>query len=110
MREKEDKKPSRGRRPATSPENREGQLVALAYSLTEKRLRNGTATSQEIVHFLKHGTQREALEQERIRGENELIKAKIEDMGSRKRIEELYSEALSAMSRYQGRDELDFDD
>jgi len=110
MREKEEKKQSRGRRPATTPENREAQLVSLAQSLAEKQLRNGTASAQVIAHYLKHGTQREALEQERLRGENQLISAKIAAMDSQKRIEELYSQALNAMRTYAGQELADFDD
>jgi hypothetical protein len=44
---------SRGRRPlATTPEEDERRLISLARDLAEKRLLEGRATSQEIVHFL----------------------------------------------------------
>ena len=39
-------------RPAISPEARDNQLIALAYNLVEKRLLEGTASSQETTHFL----------------------------------------------------------
>ena len=42
-------------RPALTPEAREKQLVALAVDLVEKRLREGTASSQEVTHILKPG-------------------------------------------------------
>lgn len=48
--------PRRSRK-ALTPEDREQQLIAAAYDLAEERILNGTATSQEIVHFLKLGTQ-----------------------------------------------------
>lgn len=102
------------RPPATTPEGRENQLIALAADLAEKRLREGTATAQEVVHFLKLGSSREQLEQERIRHENELLEAKVEAMASAARIEELYAEAISAMRSYSGNEpishESDYED
>jgi hypothetical protein len=87
-------------RPATTPEGREHQLVALAFDLVEDRIRKGTATSQEVTHFLKLGSTREMLEQERIRGEVSLNQAKIENMAQANRIESLMQEAMDAMRGY----------
>lgn len=92
------------RPPATTPEGRENQLIATAIDLAEEQLMTGTASSQVIVHYLRLGTTRERLEQERIAHENDLLRAKIEDLSSRKRIEELYQEALDAMRAYSGQD------
>ena len=90
------------RPPATTPEARENQLIASAYELAERQIADGKASSQVLTHFLKMGTARERLEQERLRGENELLKAKVENLATAGRIETLYSEALSAMRKYQG--------
>ena len=98
----EDKPTPRRGRPATTPEGREQQLVALAFDLVEDRIRQGTATSQEVTHFLKLGSTREFLEQERIAGEVQLNKAKIENMAQANRIEELMGKALDAMRAYKG--------
>ena len=97
--------PTRGK-PATTPEGRENQLVALAVDLAERQLREGTASAQVISHFLKLGSTREELEQERLRHENELTRVKIEAMASAQRTEELYREALKAMRSYAGQDPL----
>jgi hypothetical protein len=102
-------RPRRGR-PATTPEGRENQLVSLAYDLVEKRIRQGTATSQEVTHFLKLGSTREALEQERLRHENELTAVRIAALESQKVVEELYREALNAMRSYSGQDPIDYGD
>lgn len=103
--------PSRGRRPATTPEGREGQLVSLAVDLAEKQLSDGSASAQVISHYLKLGSTREQLEQDRLRQENELLKAKVEQLASTKRIEELYEDALNAMRTYAGHEpEEVFDD
>lgn len=102
--------PLRGRthrRPATTPEGREAQLVSLAFDLVEKRIREGTATSQETTHFLKLGSSREQKEQTRLDNENALTRAKIEMMESQKRIEELYTDALNSMRAYSGQQPLE---
>lgn len=96
-------------RPATTPEARENQLVALAVDLVEKQLREGTASSQVIAHYLKLGSSREKLEQERLGKENELLTAKVEAMASAKRVEELYGAALNAMRSYAGQDPLELE-
>ena len=90
------------RKPATTPEGRENQLVSQAIDLAEKQIRNGTASSQVITHYLKLGSTRERLEQQRLEHENELTRVKIEALESQKRVEELYMEALSAMRSYAG--------
>lgn len=90
------------RRPATTPEGRENELVSAATDLAEEQIRNGTASSQVITHFLKLGSTRERLEQQRLEHENELTRVKIEAIESQKRVEELYLEALSAMRSYSG--------
>lgn len=88
--------------PATTPEARENQLISAAYDLAEERLLGGTASAQEVTHFLKLGSSREKLEQERLQNENALTQAKIELMQSQQRQEELIADALNAMRGYQG--------
>ena len=89
-------------RPAINSEARENQLIALAINVAEKQLLVGTASAQVITHYLKLGSTRERLEKEKIERENELLAAKREALESAKRIEELYSNALSAMRSYSG--------
>ena len=93
--------------PAKTPEARENQLVAMAVDLAEKQLRDGTATSQVITHFLKMGSTKEKIEKEILEKQKELITAKTEALKSQKRIEDLYANALNAMRRYSGVSELD---
>lgn len=90
------------RKPATTPEGRENQLVSDAIDLAETQIRSGNASSQVITHFLKLGSTRERLEQQRLEHENELTRVKIEALESQKRVEELYMEALQAMRSYAG--------
>jgi hypothetical protein len=93
------------RPPATTPEARENQLIAMAYEAAEQQIADGKASSQVLTHFLKMGTARERLEQERLKNENELLKAKVGSLAQADRIEKMYSEALSAMRRYSAHEE-----
>lgn len=95
------------RRAATSPEQREMQLANAAYDLAEEQIQSGTASSQVITHFLKMGSTRERLEQERMRHEVELMGVKKEQLEAATRVEELYINALDAMRGYSGLSEPD---
>lgn len=101
-------------RPATTLEGQENKLVSLAVDLAQKQLAEGTASAQVISHFLKLGSTRELLEQERLARENELLRAKVDALASQKRVEELYASALKAMREYSGQDvpeeDEDYDD
>lgn len=102
-------KQSRNRRPAMTPDAREQQMINLAVDLAERQLEEGTASSQVITHFLKLGSSKEKLEREKLEEENKLLRAKTESLQSQKRVEELYTEALAAMRRYNGQGEPDED-
>lgn len=90
-------------RPAETPEARENQMIKYAVDLAEKQLREGTASSAVICHYLKLGTSKEQLEREKLELEKELLAAKTEALQSSKRVEELYAQAISAMQVYSGR-------
>lgn len=92
-------------RPAISPEARENQMIALAVDLAEEQLRNGTASSQVITHYLKLGSTKEKIEKEILEKQKELISAKTEALNSQRRMEEMYSDMLSALKEYSGQDE-----
>lgn len=90
------------RPPARTPEERENQLVEAAVDLAEKQLRSGEASAQVITHYLKLGSSRERLEQERLKNENALLATKREVLESEKRVETLIADALRAMQVYSG--------
>lgn len=89
-------------RPASTPDARETQMIELADRLAERQLREGTASAQVITHYLKLGSSRERLEQEKLALETELVKAKTEAIANQQKTEELYREALAAMRSYSG--------
>lgn len=103
MRKNNDQKTVQMRqRPGRTPEARENQMIGYAVDLAETQLREGTASSAVIVHYLKLGTVKEQLELEKLKHENELLKAKTEALQSAKNVEELYSQAIKAMQVYSG--------
>lgn len=94
--------PRRRGRPAETLEDRENQLIALAFDFAEERLRDGTATSQLATEFLRRGSTRARLEQEMLAERTKLARAKTEALESAARVEELYQNALDAMKAYSG--------
>lgn len=94
-------------RPAINPDSREGQMIALAMDLAEQRLRDGTASSQEVTHFLKLGTTKYRAELRILEKEEGLIDAKIKDYQNRDEMKELYADALKAMRNYAGQGDPD---
>jgi hypothetical protein len=96
----------RKRPPATTPEIKENQMIALAVDLAEKQLKEGTASAQVISHYVRLGSSREKLEQERLRRENDVLIAKVDLMASAKKTEEMYKTALDAMRSYAGHEPL----
>lgn len=93
--------------PALTPEERERQMIALAEKCAEKQLRDGTASSQIIVHYLRLATAREALEREILEKQKGLIDAKIQAYEAGQDIKELYEQAVQAMQSYHGSIESD---
>jgi hypothetical protein len=95
-----------------TPEGREQQLISLAVDLVEKRLKEGTASSQETTHFLKLATTKARLEKEILEKQKELIVAKTENLHSQQRSEEMFAAAMKAFRGYsgQGGSEVDEED
>jgi len=92
-----------GRRsPARTLEAREQQLSKAAYDLAERQINDGTASSQVITHFLKMGSTRELVEQERLRGQIEVDRVKAKQLEAQERMETLVTEAFEAFRSYSG--------
>lgn len=97
--------PKKRMRPALTPEARENQLISLAVDLAEQQLRDGTASSQVITHYLKLGSTKERIEKEILEKQKMLIEAKTQSLQSQQRIDALYAEAIKAMRTYSGNGE-----
>lgn len=89
-------------RPATTPDAREKQLIALAVDCAEQQLRSGTASPSVITHYLKLGSAQAELEVEKLKHENELLKAKTEAIQAAKQSDIVYKEAIEYFRIYNG--------
>ena len=76
-------------------------MIALAVEQAEKMLREGTAPTQVVLHYLKLGASREKMEQELIAKQLELANAKIESLQAAKDRNDMYKAAMEAFMSYQ---------
>lgn len=90
--------------PAKTPEARENQLINLAVDEAERRLQNGTASSQIIVTLLKLATTKAQLEIQKLQSDVALQKAKEQEIKDKASNNELYEKALAAFKSYRGED------
>lgn len=88
--------------PAITDDARRNQLINMAFDLLEERLRDGTATSQEVTTLIKMSTERARLELEILRANKELALAKTEQIKSIANSDEIAQLAIEAMRRYDG--------
>lgn len=102
--------PTRHRPPALNPEDREDQLIAMAYDLAEEQIRDKTVSAQVLAHFVKQGSPSARLEKERLIQENLLLRARTEAIQSAGSMEELYKKAIGAMKSYGGNPKEDVED
>lgn len=103
-------KTTKRQRPSMNPEGREQQLVQAAVDLAEKKILDGTASSQVICHYLNLASPSYRNKREREELENELIRAKVENLKSQTTSEKLYADAIKAFAVYNGNEELEEDD
>ncbi len=95
------------RPPATTPKGREDQMISLAFDQAERQLIEGTAPAPVVIHYLKLASSREKLEQEKLMLEQELLRARSQNLRSGGTQAELYEKAIKAFRGYRGEDEED---
>lgn len=95
--------------PAITEDSRRNQLINMAFDLIEQRLRDGTATSQEVTTLIRMSTERARLELEMLRANKDLAVAKADQIKASARTDELIEEAMAALRRYDGSAEDDTD-
>lgn len=93
--------------PLTSPEATEARMCGLAISLAEQQLRDGTASSQVITHYLKLATGKYQEEIERLKRENELLSAKTNALQAQQKSDEQIQQVLDALRSYSGETEYE---
>lgn len=87
---------------ALTREARQAQLIAKAERLAEKKLEDGTASPQIIVHYLRLATAREEKELAILEQKQKLMTAQTEAIESAQRIESLYEDAMNMFKKYNG--------
>lgn len=88
--------------PARSRVRRAQQLVGYAEDLIEERLRNGTASPTEVTAVLRLGTELELANIERVKMHTKYLEAQEAKAKSETVREELFTEAIKAMTIYSG--------
>lgn len=90
---------------ASTPEGRENELIDMAYNEVARRIANHEATSAELVHFLKMGSEKERLERSKIEAEMELQRVKAEAIVEGRSMESIAAMAIEAFKKYSGAEE-----
>lgn len=90
---------------SSTPEGRENELIDMAYNEVARRIANHEATSAELVHFLKMGSEKERLERSKLEAEMELQRAKTVAIEEGRSMEQIAKEAMEAFKRYSGIEE-----
>lgn len=101
--------PKRKQLPARTPEARENQIIAKAVNEVEKRLDNGTISSQLLTVLLKLATTKHQLELEKLRSDIELQHSKTQEIEDKSTSSDKYAAALAAFKSYRGESE-EYDD
>lgn len=92
----------RRRSHAKTPEERESLLIAKSLNLIERQIDDGSVSSTVLSIYAKAGTERDRLEKERLRNENEVLRKKVQTMEAAVDLKNLMDEALNAFKGYRG--------
>lgn len=92
----------RRRSPAKTPEERESLLISKSLNLIEKQIDEGSISSTVLAIYAKAGTERDRLEKERLRTDNEVLRKKVESMEAAIDVKNLMEDALHAFKGYKG--------
>lgn len=100
---------TRRRAPAKTSRARENQLIALAADLAEKKLLDGTASSQLITTLLQFASTKAKLEMKKLETDIAYTESKKKQLKSADEMKEVYEAALNAFKSYQGSSQV-YDD
>ena len=82
----------------------------MALDRIEERMLNCTASGQEYVQFIRMASSKSRAENEKLKLELDLVKAKTENLRLQQRNEEMFSNAIAAFKRYSGANDDDEED
>lgn len=92
----------RRRTPARTPEEQESVLISKSLKLVERQIDEGSVSSTVLSQYVKLGSSRERLEQQRLTNENAVLKKKLETMEAAIDVKNLMEDALSVFRGYSG--------
>lgn len=93
--------------PKRSGKAQESYIISLAMNEAEKRIKDGTASSQLLCHFLDLATEKKRLENKKLESDVKVAEAKIKQINQAIADGELYQQAIEAFQRYSGHSEDD---
>lgn len=96
--------------PPITVEQNERECISLAVELAKKQLIEGTATSQVITHYLDMASPLTKEKAERVRLENDLIRAKISKLKAEEDYQRIAADAIAAFKEYSGQDYEEYDE
>lgn len=88
-------------------EAQENYLANLAYKLAEKKLKDGTASSQIITTLIGLASEKARLENEKLKSDLAVAEARIENLKRQTNGEDLLKEAVKMFRKYSGSSEED---
>ena len=86
----------------TSPKARQEMIIAKAMDLAERKIEDGTASSQLICHFLKMNDPDDQIRHEILEKKRDLLVAQTENIKASQRTEEALNRVVLAMKKYSG--------
>ena len=98
------------RPPAKTPKAREHQMINLALDQAELQLREGTAATPVVVHYLKLATKEQELREKQLDADIRLREKRIDEIDASAELIEMMDKAIKSMREYQGHDEEQIDD
>lgn len=93
--------------PAITAEAREDQMISKAMELAQRKLEDGTASNQLIIHYLRLGSLKERKNLEILEAQRKLYIAKTEQIEAERNTMEMYRDAMAAFASYSGEYEDD---
>ena len=88
--------------PAMTAEAQQNHMISLAINCAERQMRDGSASSAVICHYLKLASKKEDLEIEKAKAELELMRAKTKQIESQEQMDRMYAEAIRSLGIYKG--------
>lgn len=98
--------------PPITDEGRLSKLISLTLDLVEQQIRDGSATSQVLTHFLKLADKRAEVELARAKLDTRLVESKIAALEAQTANEQTLTTILDALRKYtvQPVNDYEFDD